>query len=115
MFFFIINKTIPSLPPKINSLKKVQLAFVQEALMRSISNVVDWSFIWENNTQLVDNDASTHNTCTIYQTSTLNISHSTSHTQHLTLNISHSSQRGEGSKGVALLNPSHICRPPCNV
>ena len=43
------------------------------------------------------------------------ITHWISHTRHHTLDISHSTQWGEGKKGVALLNPSHICRPPCNI
>ena len=46
---------------------------------------------------------------------TLDITHSTSQTLHHTLDITHSSQVGEGSKGVALLNPSHISRPLCYI
>ena len=45
---------------------------------------------------------------------TLDIPHWISHTGYHTLDITHSSQCGEGSKGVALLIPSHISRPPCN-
>ena len=44
---------------------------------------------------------------------TLDITHWTSHTGHHTLNITPSSERGEGSKGVTVLNPSHI--PPLHV